>query len=95
MSKKDEIIEVLKRYEWAIDLYEYEKVASEIAKLFEVEGKVEYVLQRWRVGFGWKDFINDYGTEKAVKADKAVYLWSYPKTKLKIIKRTTIDEIVE
>ena len=53
MSKKDEIIFLMQKHHTDDN---YETVATEIEKLFEVEGKVEYELEHFeQADIKWAD----------------------------------------
>ncbi len=88
-SRKDEIIKILRRQE------DYETVATEIEKLYQAGGKVEYVVQRkGEITGNWKDFITNCQNGKDAKTEKNRFLLSYPEAMLRPIKRTTIDQII-
>jgi hypothetical protein len=100
MSRKDEIIETMRKHENAVRIAHFENVyyvnrndyrtvATEIEKLFEVEGetKIDYVLQRYTPMHGWAD--SSIGWEKEVLLSKT------KNAEIRAVKRTTIDEVIE
>ena len=111
MSRKDEINKILRFHEsiyevnaltyLAIGNQKYETIASEIEKLFE--GKVEYVVEYREYG-NWLmngSISKNLGVAQALKD---CLIMQHPKNRLtmqqikssyRIIKRTTIDEIIE
>lgn len=99
MSREDEIIKLLKKYDFndkARRYFDpYKAVANDIIALFEVEGKVEYVVKYYNTHDKvWCDF---YSHDELIRVRDAMKqrLLLYPKYKFRIIKRTTTDQIIE
>ena len=106
MSRKDEIIKAFIKHEVGLTKNsglkvaglcecKYEIAATDIEKLFEVEGRVEYVVQ-WYSDWSkkWKD-CNDAAL--AIKDGKELLRrWGRTSSEeYRLIKRTTTDEIIE
>jgi hypothetical protein len=97
MSRKDEIIRILKKHQTpnyelevnAVYSENYKTIATEIEKLFEVEGetRVDYVLQRYTPMHGWDDSSTGWEKEAALSKTK--------KDEIRAVKRTTKDEVIE
>ena len=100
MSRKDEIIAVLKKHEVPVDdhckviVSPYGSLATEIEKLFEVEGKVEYDMQCYGDG-KWFSNVSPSKNLGVNQALKRRLIKKFPDAVYRIIKRTTTDELVE
>ncbi len=99
MSKKAEIKAILRDgsgdRQFSLHCSDYETVTAEIEKLFEVEGKVTYVVQ-WLDGRTWIDNFNKgentIGQAEAVMKKQKE---KFPTTRHHIIKRTSTDQIID
>ncbi len=89
MSREKEIVKLMEKRGNEIVDYEYKDLASEIEKLFEVEGetKIDYVLQKHVDMYGWTDSSSGWKKEVALKKIK--------EGEIRAIKRITIDQIIE
>ncbi len=88
MSRTDEIIKILRRQE------DYETVAKEIEKLFEVEGKVQYVTQH-SIGGLWHDAYIRSTFDELAKINKTELSSYKEKGKRRLLKRTINNQIIE
>ncbi|KKN78309.1 hypothetical protein LCGC14_0351680 [marine sediment metagenome] len=106
MRWRDKIIKVLRLNESIyevnaltyLDIWnqKYETIATEIEKLFEMEGKVEYVVQ-YKLG-NWGD-LHDYqktkkGARTYIKKERKHFLPRNPDL-FRLIKRVTTEQIME
>jgi len=95
MSKKAEIKAILRDgsgdRQFSLHCSDYETVATEIEKLFEVEGDVEKIadqLVKANIDIGYGDYVGhgEYHSYKKALTKKQI---------IKIIKRTITDKIIE
>lgn len=93
MSKKDEIKMLLKLHTKELTDRGLDFVATEIEKLFEVEGKVEYVLQKG-TSIGGVD-IGKHTDRDIVKQLLNNCKEINPDSHYRFIKRTTTDTVIE
>ena len=97
--KKAEIIELFKQWEIShcVPSSVYEPIAIEIAKLFEAEGEVKYIIQhRYQNRGCWAGIHSD--SDKTEIIETFQYLYKNIKDSLftyRIVKRTTTDQIIE
>ncbi len=93
MNRLDKLIELLDKHKRFCR--ENDFTAAEIKKLFEVEGKVEYIIQHFNPGDVWYTVSEKLITleyAKKLKKDKESKFLSH---KFRIIKRTTTEIIEE
>lgn len=103
-EKNDEIIKVLRQHEQSVDINfrqysavlerKYHFIASDIRKLFEVEGKVEYVLQKFK-NKKWIELLCFLELEVAKTHKARAENFFTEKPELRIIKRVTTDQIIK
>ncbi len=101
MSREKEIVKLMEKRGNEIVDYEYKDLASEISKLFEVEGMVEYMVQRLQKihkghkisGGKWIDYAGEFDSFEDAKNDMDLDRLSG--FKFRIVKRTTTDQIIE
>ena len=107
MNRKDEIIKILEDSVSTITQLpdsqcdhivitkqvDYEYASKEIEKLFEVEGMVEIIIQRNYFNRGWENYYNKLESEQ--EAINILPDLKHIDVKNRIIKRTTIDEIIQ
>ncbi len=100
MSKEDEVIKLLKNHEVMVDNFNYavfspyKSLASEIVKLFEVEGKTGYIIQRLRSGL-WIKRAYVWPTKETAKERARELSEDYPNNKYRVLKHTIINEMIE